>query len=105
VAKLITTVVKTAPFQFSASVAKDGLQVDLTGWSISSQVWTPDGIIAAAVTATIPDQAVNKGKYTFQAATAQWPDGSSLWDMVYQYSDGVGGWVVVYDFTTVWQIF
>lgn len=91
-----TTIKRGATLQFDAAVTNAGVPVDLTGWTISSQVRSQTGALIGAVLVTVLDQAVNTGQYRLHAQTAGWPVGVHIWDIAYSYDDGSGGQTITY---------
>ena len=91
-----TTIKRGATLQYEASVSNDAVPVDLTGWTITSQVRTPYGSLIGAVNATLLNQTTNKGQYRLHADTDTWSIGLQLWDIKYSYDDGLGGEVITY---------
>lgn len=91
-----TTIKAGATLQYDATVSNSGVPVNLTGWTITSQVKTPSGVLVGTVLATVLDQSTNLGKYRLRAQTAGWRLGVHGWDIAYSYSDGSGGQSISY---------
>lgn len=91
-----TTIKCGATLQYDATVSNAGVPVNLTGWTITSQVKTPSGVAVGTVTATVLDQTTTPGKYRLRAQTAGWRLGTHNWDIKYSYSDGAGGQTISY---------
>ena len=94
-----TSIKRGATLQFEASVDNDSGPVDLTLWTITSQVRTTKGVLVGEVVATKLDQTTSKGKYRLLAQTGAWVQGAHLWDIAYSYPDGAGGTTVMYSET------
>ena len=86
-----------ATLQYSAVVTNQGVPVNLTGWTITSQVRTAKGVLIATIAIAIPSQVgQNIGAFSLRTPTATWPLGTHAWDIAYSYSDGIGGQIVSY---------
>lgn len=76
-------------FSLSSSVENEGVAVDITGWTIESQVRQSDDTLVQALTVTITD-AVN-GLFTISATALQtesWPIASLLCDIEFTEPSG-----------------
>ena len=92
-----TTVKRGATLELNASVSNASGPVNITGWTIKSQVWTAKGTKVADLTVATANQiAPNVGAFKLTAATALWPVGEHVMDIAYSYSNGVGGNTITY---------
>ena len=94
-----TSIKQGETLQFDAAVTNADGPVDLTGWTIASQVRTPKYALVGDVTVTKLDQTTHTGQYRLLADTSAWATGAQLWDIAYAYPDGAGGQVISYSET------
>lgn len=90
------TIKRGSTLQYDATATESGVPVNLTGWTINSQVRTRSGELVGQVTATVLDQATSPGQYRLRADTTSWQLGLQLWDIAYSYSDGAGGSIITH---------
>lgn len=81
-------------FEVQATYADDatGESIDLTGYTIASQVRSPGGDLVSTMAVTIPDQTIpaNRGKFSMRVSdTTAWPIGELLWDVQYSFDETV----------------
>ncbi|MFN4328289.1 MAG: hypothetical protein ACK4FF_05380 [Limnobacter sp.] len=82
----------TFEVQATYSDSSDGSPINLTGYTIASQIRHPGGALVATLAVTIPDQSVpaNLGKFTMRVNnTASWPVTDLLWDIQYSFDNSV----------------
>lgn len=69
-----------------------GAAVNLTGWTLTSQVRTQGGRLVGDLTVTLADQVADPGSFTVRAeaaATAAWPLDVLIWDIRFDAPTGV----------------
>jgi len=75
-------------FAPALAVTENNVAVDITGWTISSQIRTPDDVLVADLAVSNRDNAA--GTYTLSPTVdypeTGWPVGILHWDI--QYNDG-----------------
>lgn len=69
-------------FELNMTLENQGIAIDLTGWTIASQVRAGDDSLVDDLTVTITDAAAGQVTVSATAAeTEQWPTGQLDWDI------------------------